>query len=104
VGDGIALDVHGNVYIAVLSRLAVVRINARDLSQETIALFDFNPNDPLFARLDTPNTLAFDTGKGWRQSLFITNLGLMNDFFPGPPWPGRALLKIEAREPGLPLP
>jgi hypothetical protein len=35
--DGLALDVHGSVYVAVPSRFAVVRINTEDLTQETIA-------------------------------------------------------------------
>jgi len=102
-GDGLALDVHGNVYVAMVTRAAVVRINAEDLSQETIAAFLFDQNAPLFAPLDTPNSLAFGTGKGGRQSLFITNLGLRKANF-GPPWPGRGLVKIEAGVPGLPLP
>ena len=103
--DGLALDVHGNVYIALVSRLAVVRINAGDTpSQETIALFSFIPNAPLFAPLDTPNSLAFGTGKGGRQSLFVTNLGLMTGWAPGFPWSGPGLMKIDADTPGLPLP
>jgi sugar lactone lactonase YvrE len=91
MGDGLAPDVHGNVYVALVTRLAVVRINAEDLSQETIAVFRFDPNAPLLAPLDTPNSLAFGTGKGGRQSLFVTNLGLMIGFVPGPPWPGPVL-------------
>jgi sugar lactone lactonase YvrE len=107
-GDGIALDVHGNVYVAMVTRLAVVRINVEDMSQETIAVFDFNPNASLFAPLDMPNSLAFGTGKGGRQRLFVTNLGWMINYVPQLPpglsWPGPGLMKIEAGEPGLPLP
>jgi sugar lactone lactonase YvrE len=95
-GDGLALDVHGNVYVTVVNRLAVVRINAEDLSQETIAVLGPNPNDPLFAYLDTPNTLAFGTGKGGRQDLFVTNVGSTALGFCG-------LVKIEAGMPGRPL-
>jgi hypothetical protein len=104
VGDGIALDVFGNIYVAVVSRLAVVRINAEDLSQETVATYLTDPGNPLFASLDTPAILAFGTGKGGRQSLFVTNLGMMTSIVPGPSWPGPGLVKIEAGEPGLPLP
>lgn len=96
--DGLALDVHGNICIAVPSRAAVVRINADDLSQETLAAF---PNSPL---LDAPLSLAFGTGKGERASLFISNGGISGMIVPGPPWAGPGLLKINAGIPGLPLP
>lgn len=103
-GDGLALDVHGNVYVAVVTRLAVVRINAGDLSQETLGVYTFLPNVPFFAKLDTPNSLAFGTGKGGRQHLFVTNLGRMALLAPGLSWPGPGLLKIWAGVAGLPLP
>ena len=96
--DGIALDVHGNLYVTMVTRAAVVRINAEDHSQETIAVLGPDLNAPLFAPLDAPNTIAFGTGKGGRQSLFVTNASF------GPPFPGRGLVKIEAEEPGQPLP
>ncbi len=95
--DGIALDVYGNVYVAVVTRAAVVRINAENLSQETIAVAGPDPNAPLFAPLDFPNMLAFGTGKGGRQSLFVTNVGMVNASL-------RGLVKTEAGVPGLPLP
>ncbi len=98
LGDGLALDVHGNIYVAVVSRSAIVRINADDKSQETIAaLFTGTP-------LDTPASLAFGTGKGGRKSLFVANLGWLATINPGPSWPGPGLVKIEAGVPGLPLP
>ncbi len=103
-GDGLALDVHGNVYVTVVTRAAVVRINAEDLSQETIATFLLDQNAPLFAPLDAPNTIGFGTGKGGRQYLLVTNAGGMAAIDPGPPWQGRGLVKIEAGVPGLPLP
>jgi sugar lactone lactonase YvrE len=93
-GDGLALDVHGNVYVAVVTRAAVVRIDAEGMYQETIATFGDDENEPLFARLDGPNSLAFGTGKGGRQSLFVTNTGASY----------RGLVSIEVGVPGLPLP
>jgi sugar lactone lactonase YvrE len=97
VPDGLALDAHGNVYIAVPTRGAIVRINADDRSQETVAVY---PD----ASLDAPYSLAFGTGKGERESLFITNAGISGQFIPGVPWPGPGLVKIDAGMPGLPLP
>lgn len=96
--DGLALDVHGNVYIAVPSRAAIVRINADDLSQETLAAY------PVAPLPDAPLSLAFRMGKGERGSLFISNGGISGMIVPGLPWAGPGLLKIGVGIPGLPLP
>jgi sugar lactone lactonase YvrE len=104
MADDVRLDVHGNVYVAVVSRAAVVRINALDKSQETLAAFIFPPSgSPLSAPLDFPASLAFGTGKGEMQSLFVTNLGLGKVFVPALPWPGPGLVKIDAGMPGEPF-
>lgn len=95
--DGISADVHGNLYVAVPTRAAIVRINAIDRSQETVAAY---PDFPL----DAPVSLAFGTGKGDRQSLLVTNLGYSALFLPALPWSGPALVKIDIGIPGLPLP
>ena len=102
--DGLTLDVHGNVYIASPSRLAVVRINAADRSQETIAAFNPLQADVPQAPLDAPFSLAFGTGTGERQNLFVTSSGLVGSLVPGFPWPGPGLVKLEIGIPGLPLP
>lgn len=95
--DGLALDVLGNLYIAVPSRAAIVRINAGDRSQETIAAYPVSS-------LDAPLSLAFGTGRGERQSLFISNGGLGGMIVPSLPWAGPGLVKIPVGIPGLPLP
>jgi sugar lactone lactonase YvrE len=95
-GDGLALDVHGNLYVAVLTRSAVVRINLLDKSQQTVAAFLLSP-------FDFPASLVFGTGKGERTSLFVTNLGLGKVFVPPLPWAGPSLMKIEAGVQGRPL-
>jgi sugar lactone lactonase YvrE len=89
MGDGVALDVHGNLYVAVLTRSAVVRINLLDKSQETVAAIPLSP-------LDFPASLVFGTGKGERTNLFVTNLGMGG-------WVGPGLVKIDAGVPGRPL-
>ena len=89
MGDGISVDVHGNLYVAVLTRSAVVRINASDRSQQTVALLPSS-------LLDFPASLFFGTGKGERTSLFVTNLGLGK-------WAGPSLVKLNAGVPGDPL-
>ncbi len=101
--DGLALDVLGNAYIAVPSRNAVLRINATDGSQETLAVF-LGSLDAPHVLLDSPLSVAFGTGKGERESLFITNGGMLGLFVPGIPWPGPSLVEIDAAAPGQPLP
>jgi sugar lactone lactonase YvrE len=101
--DGLALDVLGNAYVAVPSRNAVVRIHAADGSQETLAVYP-GPLDAPQIPLDSPLSVAFGTGKGERQSLFITNGGMLSSFVPGSPWPGPSLSKIDTGVPGQPLP
>jgi sugar lactone lactonase YvrE len=103
MADDIRFDVHGNVYVAVVSQSAVVRINALDKSQETIAAFRDPDSLPLYAPLDFSASLAFGTGKGERQNLFVTNLGMGKRFAPLLPWPGPGLVKIDAGAPGDPL-
>jgi sugar lactone lactonase YvrE len=100
--DGIALDVHGNLYLAIVSRNAVVRLNIIDRAQESIAVLG-SPGPIPSAPLDTPASLVFGTGGGEQQNLFVTNLGMMAAIIPGPPWPGRALVKVPAGVPGRPI-
>jgi len=102
-GDGVALDVHGNLYVAVLTRSAVVRLNLLDKSQETVAAFRVPDTLPLYAPLDFPASLVFGTGKGERTNLFVTNLGLGEARVPLLPWAGPGLVKIDAGVPGRPL-
>jgi sugar lactone lactonase YvrE len=111
MGDGLVLDVHGNLYVAVLTRSAVVRIDSRDLSsQETVAAFmaKWPIGPPPDAPLDFPASLFFGTGKGERTSLFVTNLGMGATAVPQlpvigtVPWAGRGLVKIDAGVPGKP--
>jgi hypothetical protein len=58
---------------------------------------------PLYAPFDFPASLFFGTGKGERQSLFVTNLGMGVSRVPGLPWAGPGLVKIDAGVPGDPL-
>jgi len=102
-GDGVVLDVHGNLYVAVLTRSAVVRLNLLDKSQETVAAFRVPDTLPLYAPFDFPASLFFGTGKGERTNLFVTNLGLGKGKVPPLPWAGPGLVKTDAGVPGRPL-
>ena len=88
--DGMALDVHGNIYVPVINQSRIVKIAPDGSSVETLA--------SMFDGLDFPASLAFGTGKGERQSLFVTNYAI------GPPGAGPGLLKIDVGVPGLSLP
>jgi sugar lactone lactonase YvrE len=111
MGDGLVVDAHGNLYVAVLTRSAVVRIDAEDLSQETVAVFmaKWPVGAPPDAPLDFPASLFFGTGRGERTSLFVTNLGMGAKLVPQlpvigtVPWAGPGLVKIDAGVPGRPI-
>lgn len=93
--DGIAIDGHGDIYVAVVSRNAVVRIDHTSMAQETVALLTPLPGSRA-TPLDTPASLALDG-----RSLFVTNLGLMAVMMPGPTWPGAGLVKFDTDAPPL---
>ena len=91
VPDGIALDVHGAIYVASVAHNAVFRVNTDGTVDE---LF----NDPAFTVLNFPSSVAFGTGKGLKQTLYIVNLAF------GPPSAPAALVALEVGVPGQPLP
>ena len=91
--DGIALDVHGNIYAAMVTGNAIGRVSRDGGSAEVLAT-DVD-------MLTFPASLAFGTGKGERKSVFVTNLA----FEPYPPFlAGPGLTKIDVGQPGMPLP
>lgn len=90
--DGIALDVHGNIYAAVITDNSVAKVSRDGSHIETIATAEDG--------LTFPASLAFGTGKGDRQNLFVTNLA----FEVPPGFAGPGVAKIYAGAPGLPLP
>ncbi|MGD8751913.1 MAG: hypothetical protein PVG14_10850 [Anaerolineales bacterium] len=92
--DGIALDVHGNVYALLVLQNKLVRIDPTDGSFTTL----LSEEDGLW----NAASIAFGTGKGDRESIFISNYAVL------PPEPanslGPAVLKYDVGVPGLPLP
>ena len=89
--DGIALDVHGNIYAAIVTQNSVVRVSPDGEQIETVATWEDG--------LDFPASLAFGTGKGERKSVFVTNLALGDPKLASP-----GLAKIDMGQPGMPLP
>ncbi len=89
--DGIALDVHGDIYAAIITQSKVVRVD--------VETGDISDLATMGDGLDFPSSLAFGTGKSNRQKLFVTNYAI------GPPdGAGPGILKVDAGVPGLPLP
>ena len=90
--DGIALDVHGNIYAMLVLQSMLIQIDPVDY-QVTVML---TAEDGL----DEPASLAFGTGKGDRQTVFFTNFSVID---PEAGF-GPAVLKVDIGVPGLPLP
>ncbi len=90
--DGIALDVHGNIYGALVLQNKLVKIDSDNVEITVLLTADDG--------LDMPASLAFGTGKGNRQTLLITNFSLLGSHLGY----GPAVLKIGIGIPGLTLP
>jgi sugar lactone lactonase YvrE len=90
--DGLALDVFGNIYAALVFQDKLVRINPLDGTVTELATIDDG--------LDEPASLAFSTQPGNRKAIFLTNFAVL----PADGGSGPALLKVETGVPGLPLP
>jgi sugar lactone lactonase YvrE len=92
--DGIALDVHGNIFALLVMQHKLVRIDPNDGSF-TLLLAD---EDGLF----NPASITFGTGKGNRQHVFLSNFALL------PPEPdaslGPAVLSYDVGVAGQPIP
>jgi sugar lactone lactonase YvrE len=91
--DGIAFDVHGDLYAALVIQDKLVKIDLEDGSFTTLLTAADG--------LHNPASLAFGTGKGDRQQLLITNYAVIPR--PGPSL-GPAILSLGVDSPGQPLP
>ena len=90
--DGLALDVHGNFFVAVSGQSTLLRIGAGGGAVTTLATAADG--------LDFDSSLAFCTGRGDRKALFLVNFAL----FDPPATAQPALLRLEVGVPGMPLP
>lgn len=93
--DGIALDVHGGIYVPVIAQSHIVRLTPSGDALTVIADGDDG--------LDFTSSVAFGTGKGERMTLFAVNFAIA-EFFGETPTHGPALLAIDVGVPGLPQP
>lgn len=91
--DGIALDVHGDVYALLVLQNKLVKIDPTDGSYITL----LTDEDGLW----NPASIYFGTGKGERESVFIANYAVIEETANNL---GAAVLKFDVGVPGLPLP
>lgn len=88
--DGLALDVHGNFYLASPSKMAVVRVSS-DGSDVTVIAGSAQ------GVTAAPLSPAFGAGKGDRESLFVT----INQSYGGA---GSGVVRVPVGSSGMPLP
>jgi sugar lactone lactonase YvrE len=91
--DGLALDVHGGIYAALITASSIAKVSPGG-AVEILA-----SGDPL----DFPSSLAFGTGRGQRKTLFAVNFSI-GEMFGAPPGSGPGVLRLNAGVPGMPLP
>lgn len=87
--DGIAVDVHGNVYAGVGGQDALVRVD-NDGSIGVLATAEDGLNQPA--------TLAFGTGRRDHKTLFVTNFAIFS------PEPTPGVVTVDVGVPGRPVP
>jgi sugar lactone lactonase YvrE len=92
--DGLALDAHGNAYVAVISQSTVVRVTP---DGAIAPLADASDG------LDWPSSVALGTGRGKRKQLYAVNYAI-GPRFGNPPGAGPALLTIDLGARGRPSP
>ena len=93
--DGIALDVHGDIYAAIIAQAAVKKISMRpNVTVEVLG--------DAFPVLDA-SSVAFGTGNGMRSILYVVNYGVFSQVAFDPD-PRPAILAFDVGVPGMPLP
>lgn len=93
--DGIAADIRGNLYVAVIAQSTIVRIPPDGRSITVIA----DGSDGL----DWASSVAFGTSKGKRTTLYAVNFSI-GPLFGAPRTHGPALLALDVGVRGLPQP
>ncbi len=93
--DGVAPDVHGNLYVAVIAQSTIVRVAAGGSEISLVA----DGSDGL----DYTSSVAFGTGLGERTTIYAVNFSV-GPFFGDSRTHGPALLAVDAGVPGLPQP
>lgn len=92
--DGLAIDVHGDVYVALIAQQRIVKVDGSGDVTEVFA------GDPL----DWPSSIAFGTSRAEQKTLFAVSFSIGEGF--GDPFPrsGPSVTGIGVGVPGSPLP
>lgn len=84
--DGVAVDVHGRLYLPMVARSALVRVTQAGEITTLAAASD---------GLDFPASAAFGNAHGTRHTLFITNFAVFPSADPHRPGPGVVKIEID---------
>ncbi len=92
--DGLAIDVHGNVYVALIAQQRIVKVDGSGTITE---VFEGDP-------LDWPSSIAFGTSRAEQKTLFAVSFSIGEVL--GDPFPrsGPSVTGIGVGVPGSPLP
>ena len=91
--DGLALDVHGDAFVAINAQNAIGRVTPAGAFEIVVS------GDPL----DFPSSVAFGTARGERRTLFGVNFSI-TEALGLPPGEGPGVFAFHAGVPGAPLP
>lgn len=92
--DGLAIDVRGNVYVALIAQQTIAKVDGNG------NVSDVASGDPL----DWPSSIAFGTSRGEQKTLFAVNFSIGEGFGDPVPRLGPSLVGIEVGVPGSPVP
>lgn len=92
--DGLAIDVHGDVYVALIGQQKIVKV---DGSGEITDVFEGDP-------LDWPSSIAFGTSRGEQKTLYAVNFSIGEGFADPILRSGPSVTGIGVEVPGSPLP
>jgi sugar lactone lactonase YvrE len=92
--DGVVLDAHGDLYVAVNGQSTIVRVSSDGTTVTTLATSSDS--------VDFPSSLVFGTGHGDRKTLFFVNFAIGPLFFGLPPAPGPGIRALDVGIPGQP--
>jgi sugar lactone lactonase YvrE len=92
--DGLAVDAHGDVYVALIAQQTIARVDsAGDVSSVA-------SGDPL----DWPSSIAFGTSRGEQKSLFAVSFSIGEGFGDPVVRSGPGVVEISVGVPGSPVP
>lgn len=92
--DGLAVDVHGDVYVALIAQQTIARVDQSGNVSHVAS------GDPL----DWPSSIAFGTARGEQKTLFVVSFSIGEGFGDPVARTGPSLAEIAVGVPGLPLP